>query len=144
MECVGCGVVGAEEPGRGADSSPAVWLHLLALLHHAREECTGLHSAHALRSLGRSKVTGARRVLQRESEQVLAALHRRAVVIDRLDVVRAAQALQLCDDLAEDFLALVRAYEEAAELAQRCGDAALARWLDQHARLHSEHHGLLR
>jgi len=137
-------VADAEGSACDADSTTAVWLHLLALLHHARAECTSPRSVHALRGLGRSRVAGARRVLQRESAQVLAVLSRRAIVIDARDVLRAAQRLYKRDDLADDFLELVRAYEEVAELARRCGDIALADWLAWRARLHREHHGLLR
>jgi hypothetical protein len=128
----------------GPDGTAAVWLHLLALLHHAREECAEPRSARALRSLGRAKVAGARRVLLRESAEVIAALSRRGVVIDPCDVLRTAQGLLMRDELADDFLELVRAYEDAAALAQRCGDAAFACWLVRRAGLHGAHHTLLR
>jgi hypothetical protein len=128
---------------RGLDGTQALWLDLLALLHHVSEECGSPRSSRALRHLGRNKIDSARRLLRRERERALWILRRRGVVIELHEILRQAQALESRDDLPADLLDLSRAFGHAALVAHQRGEASLSKWLSQRARLHGEHHRML-
>jgi hypothetical protein len=120
-----------------------VWLGLLALLHHAGQECDSPRSSIALRRLGRNRIDGAKRLLRRERERALRILRRRGIVIEFHDILREAQVLESRDDLASDLLNLSHAFAHAASVVEHRGESSLSTWLSQRARLHLEHHRML-
>lgn len=122
----------------------ALWLNLLALLHHAGEECGSPRSSIALRRLGRNRIDSARRLLRRERERALWLLRRRGVAIEFHDILREARALERRDDLAADLLSLSHAFAQAAMMVEQRGETSLSAWLSQRARLHLEHHRMLK
>jgi hypothetical protein len=125
------------------DGTQALWLGLLALLHHAGQECDSPRSSKALHRLGRNRVGSAKRLLRRERERALRILRRRGVVIEFHDILREAQALESRDDLASDLLNLSHAFAHAAMAVEQRGESTLSTWLSQRARLHFEHHRML-
>ncbi|MDO9095856.1 MAG: hypothetical protein Q7U99_24840 [Rubrivivax sp.] len=115
------------------------WLRLLGLLEHMIQESERPVAQKLFRGLGVRRLRMAQRQLRRERQALLVAGARWNLAIEPDDVFQSSRALALCDDLAQDYLAVAEAYRRAASIAEQRGDPTLMRWMALRARMHIEH-----
>ncbi len=119
------------------------WLRLLGLLEHMFQESERSVAQQQFRALGARRQSMAQHQLRREQEALLAAAARWKLAIEPDEVIQSAQAFTLCDDLAQDYVAMAEGYRRAVSIAKQHEEPALMQWMTVRARMHMEHSRLI-